>query len=411
MVVGAPDVEDEVDALELVPVVGDVGGEVGIVAVGLLDDTVLVVAELGRLEPQGAVIGGVEITHLVELVVGALDRRGAGPVLLVHGTLGHPHVEVAADVVAGVLHVLEHLLVAALTEGEHTLGRVGVDPLVAVGLPEGSGLIDDVGATVGIGTEVGGELVHVGMRVEVLIGLVLDVVVAVLGEEVARGVDVAALLGHDVGKLHVALGDGIAKRVHLVAVVVDPELALDLVAGVLHDVAHGVAERSPAAVADVHRADGVGGNELDLSLDAAAHVGLGEIATLLTGDAEDSVVGGRVEVEVDEAGACNLDLLDLGALGHVGHDGVCDLFRGAVSELGRLHGHSGSPLAMRSVSRSLHATILELECGQIASLLSSSKGSAHQLFNLLRHRGPPHPMALRCPSRRAHVQTHCTLAQ
>ena len=411
MVVGAPDVKDEVDALELVPVVGDVGGEVGVVAVGLLDDAVLVIAERGRLEPQGAVIGGVEVAHLVELVVGALDRRGARPVLLVHRALGHPDVEVAAHVVAGVLHVLEHLLVAALAEGEHALLGVRIDPLVAVGLPEGRGLVDDVGAAIGVLAEVGGELIHVGMRVEVLVGLVLDVVVTVLGEEVAGGVDVAALLVHDVGELHVALGDGVAERVHLVAVIVDPKLALDLVARVLHDVAHGVAQRRPAAMAHVHGADGVGGHELDLGLDAPAHVGLGEVATLLTRHAEDGVVGGGVEIEVDEAGPGDLDVLDLGALGHVRHDGVSDLPRRAMGELSGLHGHRGGPLTMRSVGRSLHTTILKLECGQVASLLSSGQCSTYQLFNLLRHRGPPHRMALRCPSRRAHVQTHCTLAQ
>ncbi len=249
------------------------------------------------------------------------------------------------------------------------------------------------------------------MGIQVLVGLILNEVVAVLSQEVASAVDVEALLLHDLNELHIAVRDGVAEHVHLGAVIVDVELTLDVIAGVAHDTAEGVAERSPTAVADVHRTDGVGGNELDLGLQALADVGLGKVHALLARDVQNGVVGGGVQVEVDEAGAGDLDLGDLGALGHVGHDGVGDLLGCAVGQLGGLHRASGGPLTVRSVSRSLHATILELERGQVASLLSGGEGSAHQLFNLLRHRGPPHPMALKCPSRRAHVQTHCTLAQ
>ena len=57
MVVGAPDVDDLVEApLELVQVVGDVGGEIGVEAVLALDDAVLLVAEGGGFEPLGAVL-------------------------------------------------------------------------------------------------------------------------------------------------------------------------------------------------------------------------------------------------------------------------------------------------------------------------------------------------------------------
>lgn len=65
---------------------------------------------------------------------------------------------------------------------------------------------------------------------------------------------------------HIARADGVAEGVHLRAVVVDVELTLDVVTGVVHNAAKGVAQRGPAAMADVHGADGVGGNELDLGL-------------------------------------------------------------------------------------------------------------------------------------------------
>ena len=139
-------------------------------------------------------------------------------------------------------------------------------------------------------------------------------------------------------------------------------------------------------MADVHGADGVGGNELDLGLQATTDVGLSEVHTLVACLAKDGVLDGNGEVEVDEARAGNLDLLDRGVLGHMGDDGLGDLAWGAVSQLGGLQGHGGGPLAMRSVSRSLDSAIVKFKCGKVAGLLGRSKRSAYQLFNLLGHR-------------------------
>ena len=56
VVVGAPDVDEQVEAAgELVAVVGDVGQQVGGLAVGLDEHAVLVVAEVGAAQPDGAV--------------------------------------------------------------------------------------------------------------------------------------------------------------------------------------------------------------------------------------------------------------------------------------------------------------------------------------------------------------------
>ena len=61
MVVGAPDVDQPVEAaLELVEVVGDVRGEVRVLAGRALEDAVLVVAVLGRAQPQRA-LGAVRL--------------------------------------------------------------------------------------------------------------------------------------------------------------------------------------------------------------------------------------------------------------------------------------------------------------------------------------------------------------
>ena len=57
VVVGAEHVDQPAEAaLQLVPVVGDVGGEVGRLAVGADQDPVLVVAEVGGAQPEGAVV-------------------------------------------------------------------------------------------------------------------------------------------------------------------------------------------------------------------------------------------------------------------------------------------------------------------------------------------------------------------
>ena len=389
VVVGAPDVDDVVNALELIPVIGNVGGEIGVLAVGLDQDAVLVVAQIGGTEPQGAVLS-VEVAHLVELLESAVDGGGAGGlalgVLHIQRALGEPAVEVAIDGVAEVAHVVDHLHIAALTEALHALLRIGLDPLVAVGAPELGGLVDDVIAAVRVLAQSLGKVVLVRMGLGVLVILIGNEGVTVGDQQLVSLVDIHALLGDDVGKLHIARADGVAEGVHLRAVVVDVKLTLDVVTGVVHNTAEGVAQRGPAAVTDVHGADGVGGNELDLGLQAATDVGLSEVHALLAGLAEDGVLDGNREVEVDEAGAGDLDLLDRGVLGHMGNNGLCDLARGAVSQLGGLQGHGGGPLAMRSVSRSLDGAIVKFKCGKVAGLLGRSKRSAYQLFNLLGHR-------------------------
>ena len=287
---------------------------------------------------------------------------------------------------AEITHVVDHLYVAALAEALHALLRIGVDPLVTVGAPELGGLVDDVVAAVGVLAQSLGKVVLIRMGLGMLVVLVGNKGIAVGNQQLVSLVDIHALLGDDVGKLHIARADGVAEGVHLRAVVVDIELTLDIVTGMVHNAAEGVAQSGPTAMANMHGADGVGGDKLDLGLQAAADVGLSEVHALLASLAEDGVLDGDGEVEVDEARAGDLDLLDRGILGHMGNDGLGDLARGAVSQLGGLQGHGGGPLAMRSVSRSLDSAIVKFKCGKVAGLLGRSKRSAYQLFNLLGHR-------------------------
>ena len=66
VVVGAEHVDQAAEAaLELVPVVGDVGGEVGRLAVGADQHPVLVVAEVGGAQPERA-LAAVGVALLLE---------------------------------------------------------------------------------------------------------------------------------------------------------------------------------------------------------------------------------------------------------------------------------------------------------------------------------------------------------
>ncbi len=108
VVVGAPDVDDAVEAaVELVLVVGDVGGEVRVVAVGLDEHAVLVVTEVGRAEPHRALVL-VDVAGLAQRGDRANDRGLTAGALLVQRALREPHVEVHAHAVQHVLEVLEH---------------------------------------------------------------------------------------------------------------------------------------------------------------------------------------------------------------------------------------------------------------------------------------------------------------
>ena len=74
MVVGAPDVDDPVEAaFELVQMVGDVGREIGVQAVVALYDAILLVAEFRGLEPQRAVLF-VEVSRGVQPFDAAFDE-------------------------------------------------------------------------------------------------------------------------------------------------------------------------------------------------------------------------------------------------------------------------------------------------------------------------------------------------
>jgi hypothetical protein len=124
VVVGAPDVDDAVEAaLVLVGVVGDVGGEVGEQAVLALHDAVLLVAEGGGAEPLGAVLH-VQVAAGLELGDGLLDQAGVE-----QRALGEPLVEGDAELFEILAAVAELL---GEREAMHP-GVIGAEQVLGVG--------------------------------------------------------------------------------------------------------------------------------------------------------------------------------------------------------------------------------------------------------------------------------------
>src|SRR5207244_9338852 len=104
VVIGAEHVDEAlVAARDLVFVVGDVAREIGVLAVALLDDAILVVLEIGRLEKERALLA-LEPAAPLELV-----ERGGDLAPAVDALLREPHVELDAQLAERLLDARELL--------------------------------------------------------------------------------------------------------------------------------------------------------------------------------------------------------------------------------------------------------------------------------------------------------------
>ena len=105
----------------------------------------------------------------------------------------------------------------------------------------------------------------------------------------------------------------------------------------------------------VHGTGGIGGNELEVDLDAISGMA-GAIGRVFAPDhAKDALQGGIGEPDVDEAGTSDLDRFDFGCGLDVRGDDLGDLARIHVSLLGASHGDRRCPVTMREVARTLDA--------------------------------------------------------
>ena len=365
MVVGAPDVDDLIEAadFELVAVVGDVAGEVGVEAVGAAQHVVLqaelvdvlvllallavlVAHDLRGLDPERAVlfIGPAE--------VGELFRRVGNKAGLVQGGLEEPFVELDAVALKVALHLGD---VAVEAEARH------------IGVALRLGLVQIALAVLGV------------ERLRKLLDVVA--VVAVLGE-------LDGVLALD--ELEVAGLDALGELFDLVAEVVDIELTPHVRAGPVEHARERVAEHAAAGVAHVHGAGGVGGDELHhVFLALQAVVGAVGLALGLHGGA-DALIPAVIQAEVQEAGAGDLSGGKIGALQlHVVQQRLGDVPGRLPQRFGGCQGKGGGEVAVGGILGNFHRGGLHLRLGQGAvshrRLVSGHRQGRRLVLRVLYH--------------------------
>ena len=318
VVVGPEQVDGAVGAaLALVQVVGEVGGEVGGVAVRLDEDAVLVVPEVGGAQPGGAV-ALLDDAALAQAGDGALDGAGG-----VQGVLVEEDVEVGAEGVQ-----------LGLDGGEHEVDAAGAEDFGGLGVGQGG----RVGAAGGelVGGHLLGDLADVGTTVAVLGGLL------------------AACGGQQ----------GAGEAVDLGAVVVEVVLPGDLSATGGQDSGQGVADGGPAGATQVDRPGGVGRDVLEVDVLAAQGVVAAVGLTGLDDGAGELAGAGGVEADVEEAGAGDLHGGDAVEGLETRNEELGEVARLGAGLLGQLHGHVGGPVTVVAVAGALDAGVGNLCGGQ-----------------------------------------------
>ncbi len=266
MVVGAPDVDRDFEpALRLVPMVGDIGEEVGTAAVALDQDAVFVVAECRGAQPLGS-LTLIDQAPSLQLGQRRLDLAG-----FVHRALRAELVELHAECA----HVLPLFIL-------HALEGIAPNQLAFRRTPL------PIQPIAMFGPELAGQLGHV------------DAVIAAFRNRflVSLQLPVAGMYGVD-------------ELVDLGAGVVDVELALHLVPGELEQPSDGVADGGATSVPHMQRARGVRRHELHVEEMADTP---GAASVVLVGTADLAQLIPKVvaaDAEVQETGPRDLGVLDV----------------------------------------------------------------------------------------------------
>ena len=269
VVVGAPDVDDTVKVAvdKFIFMVGDIGGEVGRVAVGAHQDLVLLAAKFGGLIPDSAVLF---IGHAAagQLIDHCLDCAG-----LVQGAFREP------DIV-----------------GDAVFFQVGAQLLNIFRQRE----VDQRLAALRLG--------EIQQAIAVLVGVLLGALFNILA--------VVAVLREENGvltfiNLQISCLEREAKLFDLVAGVIDVEFAGDVVTAGVQSGGQAVTDGAAAGVAHVHRAGRVGGDKFDHHLFALADIRAAIFLARLQHAGDDAGKPGVVDKEIDKAGACDLDAVDI----------------------------------------------------------------------------------------------------
>ena len=299
VMVGAQHVDAQVEStLALVEEVGDVAGDVGGVAVGLEDDTVLVVPERGGTQPPRA-LGLVQVAVALE----RLDRP-------VNGARGEHGVLMGIDVKDG----------AELGERVLDVGEHQVDPGRAEGLQRL--VLRHVEDTRMRGHHLRGDVLDVGPGVPVLRGLLPTC----------------------------SSGQRAAEPVDLGTVVVEVVLAGDLGSGGLQDAAERVTDGRPPGAAQVDGAGGVRGDELEIDPSAGHRVAVAVPLPLLEHGGDERALRTGVEPDVEETGTGDLRRCDARILRQRVRERLCEVPRCGPDLLGQLQRDIGRVVAVFGVA-------------------------------------------------------------
>ena len=298
VVVGAPDVDQGVEAaLKFVEVVGDVGSEIGVLAVLALDDAILLVAEIRGTEPSRAILF-VEMACLFE------HGEGIGhPPRFIQRSLREPVIECHAK---SREHVADLGNLAIENEAREVL-EVVTEKLARAFDQCVHARFDGVFIAIG---RFGQRLQHSGCST-------LQALTVRRFEFHGAGAHVVSLVGvRRKRQRHAAQSPGSAARpirqdVHLPAGIVDVILTGNHIAGGIEQVRQACAVGRATAVADMQRAGRICGDELHLHFFPAAGSGTAKQGAAIQDFLDGPLFCGGLEVQIDESCAGDLGLVEM----------------------------------------------------------------------------------------------------
>ena len=350
VVIGAPDVDGLVEAanLQLVAVIGDVRGKIGVKPVGAAQHVVLQIQlgdgflalafgeqlaaeDFGGAQPEGAVLL-IGKAHLGQTVDRGLDETA-----LVKLGFQEPAVVLHAVAAEVFLHLRDVALKAEFRHGGMTLRfRLG-EPLVAFLGMERLCQFFDILAVVTVGRETV-IILHIRQPIFFLFRQI-------------RQVDLP------LGELLIPRVDGSSELLDLVAGVVYIELAADLIAGEAQHGCKCIAQHTAAGVAKVHGAGGIGRDELDIDPLSFPVIDVAVGHALFTDAAKHLTVPAPGQAEVDKTGTGNGDRGEKAPVQcAVRGERFCDLARRKMQRAGADHGMVCGVVPVGDILRNLHCS-------------------------------------------------------
>ena len=332
--IGAPDVDDPVEAtLELVAVIRDIGGDVGVFPVRLDQHPVLLISEIGRAEPHRTFVLEY-IPALAEHLDRSIDRAA-----LVEGGLAEPDIERDTGDLQRLLDVVHRPLQAPLA--------------------------DPVASIVQVQQGIAAVCHELGCPI-------LDVVAVVSAFRKLRISPV---------RLQIERLQAGGEKIHLDSGVVVVILTAHLMPGVVEGPGDDIADHSAATVPDVERAVGVRRDELDLDSLSRSRLTTSVVGTPSGGDPQhlEEPLGGQGEV--DEAGTGDVGLGEVFDLRQMLDDESRKVARSHSCGLGGGECRIRCPISVRPISRALHHELEIVQRRDLTGFGGGGKSSSHRLFD------------------------------